>query len=305
MAGFGDLHLRFFVKENVASLLKLQRPLADYIAFLAKPILTVLVLAIASLLGQMAAQALENRSPPTLPDIPTGQAVATVEAEDNLLFGQPKRVVPPPPPPKPVQAQVTRTKLNLKLVGLIGSGEKGVALFKQRNKVAVVSIGEEVQTGVVLLSVFANGVLLDNRGKQEKLLMTEDNKALATRVTSEPEKPKSAPKLSSRMQSKLDQIGEKLRKAPMTISRYIRFQPLNEGGQWVGVKLWSKKDKSLYRALGLAEGDILREVNGKTIQQMSADPKQWQAFLKKSQFELVVDRKGVLETVSVNFNNLN
>jgi len=277
---------------------------------IATPIQWGLILILAWWAGSLAVEGLESPQKPTLPQVSLSQSSVIPKGDAVILFGAPKQIDRTPKPKAEVTSQsVTKTRLNLQLIGLIGQGDNGVALINRSGKTLVVGLGERVQTKVTLIEIMQDAVVLDNRGKHEKLTLKGISKqSLVSKQTVKPSLSKSAnvtdseKNLSSGQRNKLDEIGGLLREQPLTISQYIRFQPINEGGVWTGVKLWSKKDKTLYQALGFAEGDILREVNGQSIQKMASNPTLWQKFLKESSFNLVVERHGALENISVNFN---
>ncbi|PLA75564.1 hypothetical protein CYQ88_00945 [Hydrogenovibrio sp. SC-1] len=201
--------------------------------------------------------------------------------------------------PPPDTKQVAKTKLNWTLQGVIVDANQAVAIIDANGQTKVVLENEWVMPQVRLVKVMANGVLLDNRGVAEKLLLKAGDQDL---TTSEPVAMIQAQPLTGFDQQRLTEIGETLRKSPMSIGQFLRFQPINQKGQWVGVKIWSKNDKSLFKALGFKEGDMVKQVNGRSIQEMSKNPTLWKQFLTMSEFELVVDRQGEMKTLQVNFN---
>ncbi|WP_173290290.1 type II secretion system protein N [Thiosulfativibrio zosterae] len=222
---------------------------------------------------------------------------------DSYLFGQVvKSQATSVVKPMAISQEVVATKLNLKLLGIIDLGDRGVAIVQNGGKTQVVAVNEEFMSKVILLDVFAEGILIDNRGKRERLLLEQDANHLVSKVKEKEAVPVAlVGRLNEAEQEQLNSIGDTLRKSPMSISKYIKFQPLNENGQWVGVKIWANSDPKLYKSLGFEEGDILREVNGNSIQDMVKDPKLWQTFLNLDQFDLVVDRNGSPQMINVNF----
>lgn len=199
----------------------------------------------------------------------------------------------------PATQQVAKTQLNWTLQGVIVNADQAVAIIDAAGKTIVALEDEWVIPQVRLVKVMANGVLLDNRGVAEKLLLKVTDQDLTESVPVKPIAPQS---LTGFDQQRLTEIGETLRKSPMSIGQFLRFQPINQQGQWVGVKIWSKNDKALFKALGFEEGDLVKQVNGRSIEEMSKNPNLWKQFLTMSNFELVVDRQGEMKTLQVNFN---
>ena len=266
--------------------------------------LTVLISVITVwMLGKFIAESFQLSSVYPMPQLKAQPTSGKASGIDSFLFGQVvKTQVPSNAKPVVMSDEVVATKLNLKLLGIIDLGERGVAIVQNGGKTQVVAVNEAFMPKVVLLDVFAEGILIDNRGKRERLLLANDANNLVSKVKENESVPVAmVGRLNEAEQEQLNAIGDTLRKSPMSISKYIKFQPLNENGQWVGVKIWANSDPKLYKSLGFEEGDILREVNGNSIQDMVKDPKLWQTFLSLDQFDLVVDRNGSPQMINVNF----
>jgi len=264
-----------------------------------QPLAWLLGFVAAWLLGQLLASALsitpqypvtQLNSLQTSPSLLTGQASA--------LFGYPATQAPQKRN-IPASQQVEKTQLNWTLQGVIVNADRAVAIIDANGQVKVVLEGDVVMPQVRLVKVMANGVLLDNRGMAEKLLLKAGDQDL---TASKPVAMIEARPLTGFDQQRLTEIGETLRKSPMSIGQFLRFQPINQKGQWIGVKIWSKNDKALFKALGFEEGDLVKQVNGRSINDMSKNPNLWKQFLTMSEFELMVDRQGEMKTIQVNFN---
>nr|WP_279585854.1 type II secretion system protein N [Thiosulfativibrio zosterae] len=255
------------------------------------------------MLGKLIAESLHISSGYPMPQLKAQINSTNTSGVDSYLFGQVvKSQATSVVKPMAISQEVVATKLNLKLLGIIDLGDRGVAIVQNGGKTQVVAVNEEFMSKVILLDVFAEGILIDNRGKRERLLLEQDANHLVSKVKEKEAVPVAlVGRLNEAEQEQLNSIGDTLRKSPMSISKYIKFQPLNENGQWVGVKIWANSDPKLYKSLGFEEGDILREVNGNSIQDMVKDPKLWQTFLNLDQFDLVVDRNGSPQMINVNF----
>ena len=256
-------------------------------------------------LGAFFSLFLQQPQPPLLPKI---QPIAPQQSS-NQVVGQPLMLLGQPRPLKKVESapqplpQVQKTRLNLKLVGLIDLGEKGgVALIQKGLQTLIVAPGEWIQPGVKLLQLFPNQVLIEHKGRQERLILLGAEQQLQSPKTQQQETPA---KLSQSIdRQKLKRIVSRLRRQPMAISQYLRFQPLRRNGQWVGVQIWPKTEPEIFKALGFRSGDIIRQVDGYSIQQMSEQPQLWQKFTQQSQFELQLDRQGDLQVLSIDLNAL-
>lgn len=202
---------------------------------------------------------------------------------------------------------VKNTRLNIELIGIIAMPDKAVALIKVSNKTLVVFEGDKIINNVLLVEVFSEEVVIDNKGVQESLKLARKENKLLAKGDKDGKRNKYnssvnnavAASLSREESNSLDKIGRTLKKSPMSIAKFIKFKPINKNGSWAGVKIWSKSDKKLFRALGFKEGDILVNVNGRNINELASNPSLWQEFLKESQFELIVKRIGQEHSVSV------
>lgn len=230
--------------------------------------------------------------------------VQSLEARGSVsyIFGKPdKKVVKKEVKPKIKTDDVKRTRLNLTLVGIIDMGEKSLALIKKSGETLVVFKDDEIMSNVVLTEVYPEEVVINNRGVLERLSLAQGKNKLLTQggLKSSGVKIKGTRTVSARDNEALSKVGAALKKSPMSIAKFIKFKPVNKNGRWAGVKLWSKSDKQLFRQVGFEEGDLLIDVNGRSISELSKNPGMWQEFLKESQFELIVERNGQEHSVSV------
>lgn len=272
-------------------------------ALLAKVVNVLLLVALAWLSGSLIAQWFHQGQAPRLPVLEAAQsgAVSAAKGQALLLFGEPEaKSLPTKNAVETIDVDnVKKSRLNLTLMGVIKLSNQGIALIKKGNDTLVLSQGEEIQRGVTLQEVLPEQVILLNQGVQEKLLLKrEANALLETTSSSAP----SAIEPSAEAATKLSDIGSQLKKSPMSISQYLRFQPINQGGKWTGVKIWPKEDKALFDALGFQEGDFVTQVNGRPIDEMARNPSLWQALLAESRVDLTIERDGIEQTISVDFN---
>jgi general secretion pathway protein C len=220
------------------------------------------------------------------------------------LWGEPVVVKAPPPapvsrpapPPTPKTEVPVATRLNLKLLGVIQSSSRDVAIIGSGSKTLVLTIGEEVQANVTLLEVHPHYVILQNRQKKEILAM-EGEVVVDADKKEEPEPQKAErPELDT---EKLKTLSGEIRQNPMRFGHYVRFQPLQENGNWVGLRIWPRNEPQMFAALGFEQGDVIKAINGQSMDQMAKNPAIWNGFLQETRFSLQVERNGLLETVEV------
>jgi len=262
----------------------------------------VLVLLLAWFLGKIVTQNLVSYSSQVSQVKSEELDVVIARGHHSYLFGKPEKTVVNVEKKLKVKAEnVEKTRLNITLVGIIDMGKKSLALIKKDNKTLVVFEGDEIMPRVVLLEVYPEEIVINNQGVQERLSLIRGKNKLLTKGKSKKAAQKFEKKepLSQEENSNLNEIGRALKKSPVSIAKFIKFKPINKNGRWAGVKIWSKADKKLFGAVGFEEGDLLIDVNGRSINELASNPRLWQEFLKESQFKLIVERNGQEYNISV------
>lgn len=255
--------------------------------------------------GRSGSLMLQSSNIPLLPVLTQAkQSEQTVQGEHSYLMGKPDlRSLKTSASTMSAESisEIANTRLKLKLIGVIDLEGAGVAIIQSSGSNLVVGEGEEIVKGVDLIEVYSDQVIISHRGKREKLMMEEATKGL---IEQRSEETSSTPqsRLSVEDSQALKEIGDSLRKSPISISKYVRFKPIGKNGDWSAVKVWPKSNAELFHSLGLKSGDLVKSVNGRTIQEMSQEPSLWQAFLNESQFELTVERQGKIVSLSVDLN---
>ena len=263
----------------------------------------LLVFALAWLVGQFVSRSLEVVYQPSLQQGETSYNNAEARGRASYIFGKPDKKLLKSVS-KSIVDDVIDTRLNMTLVGVIDIGDNSVALIEKSGKTLVVLEGDEIIPQVLLLDVFPDAIIIENRGVQERLalkasknsFLTKDNRKVKNKNVFN-----KANSLSSVSSSSLNKIGRELKKSPMSIAKFIKFKPVNKNGSWAGVQIWSKSDKKLFREVGFEEGDMLIDVNGRSVSELAKNPAMWREFLKESQFQLIVERNGQEHNVAVDF----
>jgi len=265
--------------------------------------LTLLVLA-AWLVGQNATLFLQSPVTPSLPVLSVKtSSVTAVQAEPSYLMGKPDaKVLQASLNTSEPVSEMADTRLKLTLMGVIDVQGAGVAIIQSSGQALVVGEGEEIVKGVDLIEVYPDQVVISHRGKRERLMMEELTKGMIETASNRSSVNSAPVALDAENAMALKEVGETLRKSPISISKYVRFKPIGKNGNWTAVKVWPKSNPELFNAIGFVSGDLLKTVNGRSIQEMAQEPALWQAFLNQSQFELTVERQGQEVTFSVDLN---
>jgi general secretion pathway protein C len=186
-------------------------------------------------------------------------------------------------------APVVVTSLNLKLFGVRedrASGRGSAIISTPEGLQRSFAVGEEIVPGVTLVAVGFDNVTINRGGTPEQLFL--DQSSSATVVT-----PSGPPASAS---------GPTLFNAPPpappppaasngSITSQIQFQPRLSDGQVTGVAVQPQGSGELFRAAGLAPGDVIVSVNGRRI--TSADQARALAGqITRGEVSVEVDRGG-------------
>lgn len=173
----------------------------------------------------------------------------------------------------PVQAleQIPISSLNLVLTGVIAANQDSLALISvDGQEQTPFAIGEEVLNGAVLDAIYPDRAIIVRRGIRESLLLRETTPALPTSAFM------SASRNSSRPVTKAVTHlgGNNYQLSRRAITRQLQnpaflSQALIVPAAGGGFVVKNIKSGSLYEQVGLKKGDIIKKVNGKTINTMS------------------------------------
>ena len=198
------------------------------------------------------------------------------------------------------------TGLALTLSGVIDHPDRGVAFIVHQGRLQVYAPGEVITSGARLDSVHGHFVLIAHQGRLERLTLAgfEDARSSArASAGKDADKDDSSAVMpdapTQSQQAQLHQISETLRTQPMKLAQFLRFKPINDQGTWIGVKIWPKSDPALFRAVGFAPGDLVKSINGQSIDAMAQNPALWQKQLRETQFDMEIERDGLLQVITV------
>lgn len=206
---------------------------------------------------------LANSAPAPLPTTPVTAQHDYSSIVDKNIFGKIGVTTAPVAlqPPKPV------SQLQLSLVGtFVSDHEKPYAIIEnlKKHEQDVFWLGETVFGEAVLKSVFFDRIEIERNGEVEVLNMDSDLGGGSGPV------PGGVASVGQDefvvQESELDKALDNL---PLLLQQ-ARAVPYFKDGKSVGLRLFAIKPDSLFAKIGLNNGDILREVNGKSL----ADPTQ-------------------------------
>jgi len=175
--------------------------------------------------------------------------------------------------------KVAPTKLNLKLHGIVAykKSKGGYALISSAGKPQkVYGKGDEVEKGVTVSKVFSDKVVLNNHGKSEDLLLpiNMSGQSMSRPPGMNGDIPQSginmsAPSAPNTGAPDLSSFREEMLADPSKLMRVARGSPAIVDGQFVGFRIQPGSRRKLFRKLGFRPNDIITEVNGIVLDDMS------------------------------------
>ena len=220
---------------------------------------------------------------------------------DRNLFHTKEKPAEKPKPPKTAQSEPLKpTKLLVKLWGTVTSGaDASYAIIEDKNKKDqnLYRIGDTIQNATVK-EIFREKVVLNVQGKDEVLQIEKLESRGASVSRPRPRKQGVArPPSVRRIRLKRSQL-EKALKSEEDISKQAKARPHFTDGRQDGIILTGIKPNSVYRRLGLRNGDILLGIDEADIQSAEDVSAVHQRLSSASELTLKIKRRGRLTTMN-------
>ncbi|MDQ6994670.1 MAG: type II secretion system protein N [Mariprofundaceae bacterium] len=192
---------------------------------------------------------------------------------DTPIFGKPPAPsiqAKPVSKPKPVvQAPVVLSQLNIKLIGTIVAGERSAAIVIMDNqaKQQFFSLHATMQDQVTLEKVESNAIVVNHRGKSERITLEKETTLVAARTTPQLKNSVVAlptPSYQARRMIHRSHLNQQMRNFPKLLS-LARVVPHFSQGKSDGFTIMEIVPGSLYQQIGLQNGDVIHKVNGQTV----------------------------------------
>ena len=176
-----------------------------------------------------------------------------------------------------IEDRAKETRLSLVLRGVMASSDQtqARAIIESKKKQVQYAVGDELAIkGVKLAKVLATMVVLDNKGRYERLTLFDPNKSglIATPVdagaaadSASAQRP-AATTVDRRADSGLTQIAASYRKRlyenPQSLAQVVNIAPERDGSELIGYRVRPGRDAKEFEALGFKQNDIVTGVNG-------------------------------------------
>jgi general secretion pathway protein C len=187
------------------------------------------------------------------------------------------------------------TSLKLRLVGThLGQGDP-IAIIENtsRREQDVFQLNEQIFDQAKLVKVSTESVDVEYNGKIETLVLEEDKLSARTTSSSNPS--------ADQTEFSVDEgeLNDALANLPKLLSQ-ARAVPYFRNGKSIGMRLFAIRRGSFYQKLGMKNGDILKAVNGNSLDDPAQALKLFEQLRNERSIEVTVERSG--EEKSLRYN---
>lgn len=208
--------------------------------------------------------------------------------------------------PAVINTNAPETKLDLKLVGLVfsPSPEDSLAIIASKGSQDTYGIGETIdKTRAKLKAVLSDKVVIDNSGRDETLSL-DDKLTLAERenLIAEPKVLGIIERdsgIDTELAGSLDDLRGALATEPGQLLNYVSFSEFRQRGEVVGYKVNPAKSSLLFETTDLEPGDVVLEINGVSLSDMSALMSATSELMQANEINLLVERNGQQEEIHI------
>jgi len=215
----------------------------------------------------------------------------------------------PDPDPEPV---ATDTSLKLELAGVFAysPADKAIAIIGQGAEQSAYGIGDKIVGEAKLLEVHTDHVILENRGKRERLKLLENVAPIAMRPLPQATSNASQSQTNNGGQSGGQQapidlpttpgaLRDTLARNPSMLGRIVAAEPYQENGKLVGYRITPKQNPEILEAQGIIAGDVITRVNNIQLNSQKQGIRALRNAVKAQALEVMVLRDGVEIPLSI------
>lgn len=272
--------------------------------------LGVLNLALAALAGWLLAQFIWQMipAPESLPPPPlaahSGQAQVAIDINQALsvpIFGVANQTPTQESTSTPLDAP--DTPLNLTLTGIMAATPDAYsrALIKDSsNKQHAYGIDDDVPGNAKISAIHPDRVILKRGGRFETLRLTPDKTPGAKSAAANRIMPPSG--VSADTVAQLKKMRQEIVANPATASQYFRIQPVYNGGQLQGYRVYPGRKRELFHQVGLKSGELLTAVNGVTLNDPARSLQLLGDLVQAGSLTLTLQNDGQSRTVNISLN---
>ena len=196
---------------------------------------------------------------------------------------------------------LAETRLRLKLWGTISGGEVAswaIIEDEVKRKQDLYKMGDSVQSAVIKM-VLRDRVVVSYKGRDEVLMMEKDKGAGGGRASKIGAR-RSESYTDSAVTKKVNLKRETINDAMMNINslmKDVRIRPHFRNGQPEGMAVSGIKSNSIFRKMGIRNGDIITGVDGQKIESVDDAMALYGNLKSTSEIQLEIKRMGQVQSI--------
>jgi general secretion pathway protein C len=202
--------------------------------------------------------------------------------------------------PVPAVVDAPDTTLSLTLRGILSKegDPNGSVIIENRNESKTYYVGQTIEgaDGATLHSVYADRVLLNRSGRLETLRLPKDLAASTGTPMAMPPLPQT--------QAQPTPLREVISDNAARLTDIIRPAPHVQEGQIVGFRVNPGRDRATFEALGFQPGDVVTDINGTVLDDVSQGLQIFQSLGEATQANVTVLRDGVPQVLVIDTTQL-
>ncbi len=212
-----------------------------------------------------------------------------VGQQRNLPFGKIAKAeifgkIGVPEAVSPVVRTAPVSTVSLKLIGtFVTDGENGTAIIEDSKKPGsqdVFGLNESVFGEAKLTAVFADKVEIEREGKRE-ILMLDDTPSAGGSAAASGE---------GTVVVDETELDNALANLPLLLTQ-ARAVPYFKDGKSIGLRLFAIRHGSLFEKIGLQNGDILKEINGSSLGDITQAVKLFEKLKEQRDISVTLERQ--------------
>jgi len=245
----------------------------------------------------------------------SGSVNAASKAPDAMQLGKKTAALhvfgDPAKPEQPVieerKEKVKDTNLNLKLAGVFAFEPKETAfaiISEGSGEQNAYGIGDKISGETRLVEVFPEYVIINNRGKNEKLKLSDTISSSAG--SQQPIQRASAPRATQQnsgqpieLPTNPGELRDTLARNPSMLGRVVAAEPYQENGKLVGYRITPKQNPEILEAQGIIGGDVITRVNNIQLNSQKQGIRALRNAVKAENLEVMILRDGIEIPVSI------
>ncbi|WP_420605400.1 type II secretion system protein N [Novosphingopyxis sp.] len=191
------------------------------------------------------------------------------------------------------EGQAVVTSLQIELFGILMNGSSGLGSAIIAGSDGIQNsyvVGEEIQSGVTLVGVAFDHVVVSRGGTQERVYLDQ---SVPAEVVGAGSSPSTGGTAGAKPLGTSDATVSSTGNPPRTVenlNKFVALNPRTVGGRITGVVAAPSGDVAGYRAMGFLPGDIITAVNGRQIKSASDAAFVQQQIKPGARLSLMVER---------------